>query len=52
LGTSQLGTGLVDRVSVTNTSAADVVMYVRVDFFSGLSDTAESSYALLMQLEP
>jgi carboxypeptidase T len=52
VASSQLGTGLVDQVSVTNSSAVDVVMYVRVDFFSGLSDSAAATYALLMQIEP
>jgi carboxypeptidase T len=52
VASSQLGTGQVDRVSVTNTSATDAVMYVRVDFFTGLADTAAATYALLMQIEP
>jgi carboxypeptidase T len=52
LASSQLGTGVVDRVSVTHSGSSDTVMYVRVDFASGLSDVAAASYALLMQLEP
>ncbi len=52
LGSSQLGSGQVDRVSVTNTATTDVVMYVRAEFLSGLEDVASATYALLMQIEP
>jgi carboxypeptidase T len=52
LGSSTLGTGQVDTVSVTNSTAAELAMYVRVERVSGLGNVVGATYTLLLALNP
>jgi carboxypeptidase T len=46
LSRSTQGTGQVDSIVFTNTSTSDVVMYLKVDFVSGIANSVSATYTL------
>ncbi|HEU5136714.1 MAG TPA: S8 family peptidase [Steroidobacteraceae bacterium] len=48
IGSSELGTGAVDRVTVTNTGTSAFVRYVRVVYFSGGTGATNGRYTVNM----